>query len=112
MAKKADPGQALKKFVMKLGVPEELAVDGSKDQNSSGTEFMKCCWKNYISLTRADPEIPNQNPAEGVIIEVQRQWFQNMIRKIVPRKIWDYGFQWTTQVMQRTSTQLGGLRGI
>ena len=29
-AKKADTGQALKKFVMELGVPGELTVDGSK----------------------------------------------------------------------------------
>jgi hypothetical protein len=34
-----------------------------------------------------------------------------MIKKRVPRKLWDYGFRWTTQVMQRTSAQAGGLRG-
>ena len=28
MAKKADAGQALKTFVMELGVPDELRVDG------------------------------------------------------------------------------------
>ena len=35
-----------------------------------------------------------------------------MIRKRVPRNIWDYGVLWTAQVMQRTSTQPGGLREI
>jgi hypothetical protein len=34
-----------------------------------------------------------------------------MIRKRVPQKLWDYGIRWTTQVMQRTSTQAGGLQG-
>ena len=34
-----------------------------------------------------------------------------MIRKRVPRKHWFYGFLWNTLVMQRTSTQAGGLRG-
>jgi hypothetical protein len=34
-----------------------------------------------------------------------------MIRKRVPRKLCDYGIRWTTQVMQRTSTQAGELRG-
>jgi hypothetical protein len=29
----------------------------------------------------------------------------------VPRKLWDYKIPWTTQVMQRTLTQAGGLRG-
>ena len=35
-----------------------------------------------------------------------------MIRKKVPRSLWYYIVQWTTQVMQRTSTQSGGLRGV
>ena len=30
MAKKADAGQELKKFVIGIGVPEELTVNGSK----------------------------------------------------------------------------------
>ena len=61
MAKKADAGQALKTFVMELGVPEELKVDVSKEQNSPGTEFMKCCRRNNISLTRNKQETSNHN---------------------------------------------------
>ena len=34
-----------------------------------------------------------------------------MIRKIVTRKLWNYGVQWTTQDIQRTSMQAGWLRG-
>ena len=34
-----------------------------------------------------------------------------MIRKRVPRRLWDYGVPWTTQIMQQTSTQAGGLGG-
>jgi hypothetical protein len=109
MAQKADAGQALKTFVMELGVPEQLTIDGSKEQTMPGTEFMKCCRRNDIKIQRAEPEQPNQNPAEGVIHEVRRRWFQTMIRKRVPRKLWDY--RWTTQVMQHTSTQAGGLGG-
>ena len=73
MAKKTDAGQALQTFVMELDVPEELTVDESIEQNIPGTEFMKCCWRNDISLTRTKPEIPNHNPAEVVIREVRRQ---------------------------------------
>ena len=86
-------------FMMELGVLEEVKVDGSKDKNSPGTEFMKCCWSNDILLTRNNPERPNQKPEEGVIMEFQRRWLQNMIRKRFPRNLWDYGDQWTTQVM-------------
>ena len=52
ISKKADVGQALKTVAMELGVPEELTVDGPKDQNIPGTEFMKCCQRNKILLTR------------------------------------------------------------
>ena len=42
MANKADAVQALKMFVMEIGFTEELLVDGSKEKNSPGTEFMNC----------------------------------------------------------------------
>jgi hypothetical protein len=106
MACKADAGLALKSFIMEFGVPEDLIIDGSKEQNSKGTEFMKSCRRKNIRVTRTEPERPNQNPAEGVIREVRWRWFRTMIRKL-----WDYGIRWTTQVMQRTSTQAGGSQG-
>ena len=62
MSKKADARQALNTFVTELGVPEELIVNGSKNHNSPGTEFMKCFWMNSISLTRTDSYRPNHNP--------------------------------------------------
>ena len=37
MAKKYDVIQALKTFVMELGLPEELTFNGSKEQNRPGT---------------------------------------------------------------------------
>jgi hypothetical protein len=111
MARKADAGLALKSFIMEFGVPDDLTIDGSKEQNSKGTQFMKSCRRNNIRVTRTEPEQPNQNPAEGVIREVRRRWFWTMIRKRVPWQLWDYGIRWTTQVMQRPSTQAGGLRG-
>ena len=53
MAKKYDAAQALQIFVMELGVPEELKVDGSKYQNSLGTEFMNfrfCLLYYFLNL--------------------------------------------------------------
>ena len=40
MAKTSDAVQALKTFLVELGVPEELTVNGSKGQKSPGNEFM------------------------------------------------------------------------
>jgi hypothetical protein len=52
MARKADAGLALKSFIMEFGVPVDLTIDGSKEQNSKGTEFMKSCRRNNIQVTR------------------------------------------------------------
>jgi hypothetical protein len=95
MATKGLAGQALKEFIMELGVPNKLTIDGSKEQNGKGTEFMKTCRQHDIRVTRTEAERSNQNPAEGVICEVRRKWFCIMIRKRVPQKLWDYGVRWT-----------------
>ncbi len=111
MATKKDAGLAFKEFIKDYGVPEELTIDGSKEQNAKGTVFNKACRANDVKVTRTETERSNQNPAEGVIREVRRKWFRTMIRKRVPRRLWDYGIRWTCQIMQRTSTQAGSLRG-
>ena len=84
MDKKYDAGKALKKFVINVGVPKELTVDGSKYQNSPVNEFIKRLWKNDIPMTRTEPKRPNQNPLEGVIWEVQKRWFRTMMRRLTP----------------------------
>jgi hypothetical protein len=72
MQRKAQAGEALKTFVLELGVPEELTVDGLKEQNMPGTDFMTCCRENGIKVHRAKVEHLNHDPAEGVIWEVRR----------------------------------------
>jgi hypothetical protein len=72
---------------------------------------MKCHRRNDIKVHTTEPDQSNQNPAEGVIQELRKKGFRTMTPKRVPRRLWDYGVQWTTQIMQCTSTQAGGLRG-
>jgi hypothetical protein len=71
MASKSQAGEALRTFVLELGVPEELTVDGSKEQKNCNADFMQRCHKNNISVHRTELERPNQNPAEGVVQEVR-----------------------------------------
>jgi hypothetical protein len=111
MARKADAGMALREFVLEYGSPDDLTIDGSKEQHAKGTEFIKIRQQNDVKVTRREPEHPYQKSAEGVICEVRRRWFCTMIRKRVPLKLWDYGVRWTAQVMQRTLTQTGSLHG-
>ena len=89
---KSDSGIALKKFITELVVPIILTIDCSKEQNAPVTEFMKIFLRNEIQVTRTEPELLNQNPAEGLIQEVYWRWFSTMIRNIVPRRILDCVF--------------------
>ena len=65
MAKKSNTGQALKTFVMGLGVPEGLAFNSSKERNSLGTEFIKLCRKNYISISQETKPEPIRRGSRG-----------------------------------------------
>ena len=51
----------------------------------------------------------NQNPAEGVIRELRRKWFQMTVQKRVPRRLWDYGYCHACKVMKHTASHSGRL---
>jgi hypothetical protein len=55
---KIDAGLALKSFIMEFGGPKDLTIDGSKEHNSKGTQFMKGCRRNNNQITRTEPERP------------------------------------------------------
>ena len=111
MDKKSKCGEALKTFCREFGVPESLTFDGSKEQTGKNTLFMKQIRSNNIKHHVIEPEFHQQNPAEGVIRELRKKWFRIMVRKRVPRKLWDYGYKWVSETMSMTHTSSGGMDG-
>lgn len=111
MATKSDAGKALRSFINEWGVPAKLTFDGAPEQFGKGTEFMKQIMKHGIEYHVSEPHRPDQNAAEGVIREVRRKWFRIMMRKGVPRRLWDYGIQWVCEITQRTSNSHFALAG-
>ena len=111
MDKKSKAGDSLRTFTNDIGVPENLTLDGSKEQTVKNTEFLKQVCKHDINHHVAEPERKNQSHGEGVIRELIRKWFRTMVRKIVPRRFWDYGIWWVAEIMSLTSTHTGGLNG-
>ena len=106
---KGEAGDALKKFCLEFGVPESLTFDGSKEQCCKGTEFMSQIRKHDIDFHISEKGYHNQNPVEGVIQELRRKWYRVMVRKQVPVKLWDYGFQWVSEIQSLTYTEAGGI---
>ena len=55
---------------------------------------MKTVRDNDINHTVIEPDMHNHNTAEGVIREIRKKWYRIMIRKQVPKELWDYGMVW------------------
>ena len=111
MDSKRKAGEALRLFCQEFGVPEKLTFDGSKEQTGKGTQFMKQIRRHDIDYHVSEPDLHNQNPVEGVIRELRRKWYRIMIRKRVPKQLWDYGLRWVSEINSLTHTNAGSLDG-
>ena len=109
---KGKAGDALRLFCQEFGVPESLTFDGSREQTGKKSQFMHQVQLHGIKYHIAEPGVMNQNPAEHVIGEIRRKWYRTMIRKQVPKVLWDYGMIWVSEIMSRTYSAAGNLNGL
>jgi len=91
--RKNEAGSALKLFCQEFGVPEHLTFDGSKEQNGKNTDFMHQIKRHDIKYHTTEANLHNQNPCKGVIRVLRKMWYRVMVRKRVPRVLWDYGMK-------------------
>ena len=112
MESKGHDGDALKQFIADFGVPDKIICDGSKEQTKRGTTFMEQVRKFHIDMHTAEPNRHNQSKVEGVIHELQKNWFRTMHCKRVPRRLWDYSLKWVLEVRVRTSSDAADLKGL
>ena len=111
MESKGHAGDALKQFIADFRVPDKIICDGSKEQTKRGTTFMEQVRKHHIDIHTTKPNQHNQSKVEGVIHELWKNWFHTMHRKRVPRRLWDYGLKWVSEVHVRTSSDATDLKG-
>jgi predicted SpoU family rRNA methylase len=83
--------ESLRLFTMDWGIPKNLTVDGAPENVGSKTEFMKQIRQYDIILHVSLPSRLNENPAEGVIREVHKEWFHVIAAEKVPNQLWNYG---------------------
>ena len=110
MEHKSSAGQALKQFISDFGIPDKLVYDGAAEQVGKRTEF-QAIQKHAIDLHVTEPHRHNQSKVEGMVQEIQKRWFHIMLKKKVPKRLWDYGIKWVCEVMQRTASTSGDLSG-
>jgi hypothetical protein len=111
MDSKSKAGDALHTFCREYGAPEKLRFDGSKEHTGKNTEFQRQIRKHNIQQHVSEPNVHNQNPAEGVVREIRRKWYRVMFKKNVPKVFWDYGLRWVCEIMSRTHTRTHMING-
>ena len=111
MEHKITTGQALKQFISDFGIPDKLVCYGADEKVGKQTEFQSTVRKHAIDLHVTKPHPHNQSKVEGVIREIQKRWFRMMLKKKVPRRLWDYGIKWVCEVMQCTASTSRDLSG-
>ena len=66
--------------------------------------------KNHIALHTTDSHRHNQSKIEGGIRDLRKNWFRTKHRKRVPKRLWDYGLEWVSEVQVRTSSHAADIR--
>jgi hypothetical protein len=103
MESKSGAEDALRQFVHDFGRPERLTSDGSREQIGKKTEFVRNVRKYSIDHRVTEPDRPNHNFAEGVIREIRKKLYRVMMKRSVPRRLWDNGLRWVCEIQNRTS---------
>ena len=102
-------GDALKEFITDFGVPDKIVMDGAAEQMGRKTTFTQQVRKHHIDFNLTKPEQYNQSRVEGVIREIRKKWFRLMMKRSLPKRLWDYGLRWVVEIMQRTASSDGNL---
>ena len=84
-------GYSYRDFSHDFGTPGHLTFDGYSAQVGRNTLFMKTVRKYETQYHISIPRRPNENPAEGSIIELKKRWYRIMLKNKVPERLWDYG---------------------
>ena len=84
-------GYSYREFSHDFGITEHLTFDGYSAQVGRNTLFMKTVIKYDTQYHILSARRLNENPAEGSISEINKRWYQIMLKKKVPERLWDYG---------------------
>ena len=110
--KKLSLADSLQHFVDDVGVPHTLFSDGANEMLGKSTPFSRLCHHYRIAQRHTEPYSPWQNKAERGIGHVKRRWKRRMIRRRVPKQLWDYGVQYEAEILSRIASGKDGRTGI
>ena len=109
MKRKGEAHEALSLLFQRTGVPDNLIVDGSKEQVQG--DFKKKCSEAGCRLKQTEPYSPWQNAAEGSIRELKRGAGRKMTKSGSPKKLWDHCLELEGLIRSHTALDIYKLNG-
>ena len=95
-----DAGKSLIDFTDDVGIPEHLITDGVTEFTGHNTKFVKEAQHMRIQLHTTKQGCKNQNyAAESEIGLLARQWKLRMVKKQVPKQLWDFGLIYESKLL-------------
>jgi len=104
-------GYTLLDFIHEFGAPSHLTFDGHPSQVGPRTLFRQTINRAQINFHISQPRRPNENPAEGGIREIKKRWYRIMMKRDVPKRLWDFGIQWVCETKNLTVSSSRYARG-
>ena len=101
MSTKRHAGKSLRRLIEDVGIPSKIIYDGAKEQVQPGTEFQKTISKYHIKGHQNEAETQKYNRAEDAIRELKRRWKRRIIKRRVPKRVWDFGIVWEAEIISR-----------
>jgi hypothetical protein len=107
MVSKGEAGELLDRFVDDVGIPNEVVYDGAGEQTGRRSKFEQLIRHYKISNNAIEPFSPWQNKAESGIRIIKARWKRLMIKRKVPKRLWDFALVWIVQIYSRSANKDG-----
>ena len=85
-----------------MGILDRTRTDLASELTGKNTYFQAQTRKLNVNVTHLEAEQSHQNhAAEREIGELKKRYRHKMLRKKVPKRVWDYGFVHQDEVLSR-----------
>ena len=96
--------QSLIDFTDEVGVPEAMLTDGAGEFTGRHQEFVKHARRMRMQLETSEQGRHNQNQAaEREIGFLSKRWKRRMTKKLVPKRLWDFGLVHEAELSSRVT---------
>ena len=107
MERKSEAGDTLQAVSRDIGIPNTIISDNAPEQIGKHSKFQQLCKRYNIESRSTEPYSPWQNQAEGNIKIVKGKAKRRRIRRRVPKRVWDFGLVWESEIYTRTAGKDG-----